>query len=130
MTRRVASMRTSSRTCGTRMTRKLANRTLISWPSSSWWILNKTSPFKDQIRLFDLGKQKLTLKGLSGYDLRGLVSPKGLLRQYNAENETKEYLRILRLYFNTIHAEFKTEWENPDKYLIATNRGITAFLKI
>ena len=25
---------------------------------------------------------------------------------------------------------FKAEWENPDKYLIATNRGITAFLKI
>jgi hypothetical protein len=25
---------------------------------------------------------------------------------------------------------FKTEWENPQTYIIATNRGISAFLKL
>jgi hypothetical protein len=48
----------------------------------------------------------------------------------NAENESAGYLKVLRMYFNTINGEFKTEWANPDKYLIATNRGITAFLKL
>ena len=92
--------------------------------------LNKLSPFRDAIRLFDVGKQKLTLKGLSGYDLRGLVGTKGILRKYYPENASSDYIRTLRVYFNTIQGEFKVEWANPDTYIIATNRGITAFLKL
>jgi hypothetical protein len=67
--------------------------------------LNKLSPFRNQIRLFHLGKQKLTFKGLSGYDLRGLIGTKGILRKYYPENESKDYIRTLRLYFNIIHVE-------------------------
>lgn len=91
--------------------------------------LNKLSPFRNAIRLFDFGPQRLTLKGLSGYDLRGLVAPRGLLRNYYP-NRSKAYIRALRMYFSVIRELFKTEWEGPERYIIATNRGVTAFLKL
>ena len=92
--------------------------------------LNKASPFKDAIRLLDVGTQRLTLKGLSGYDLKGLVSANGLLRMYYKENTSKRYLRVLRTYFGLIRAEFPDEWDDPDTYITATNRGISAFFKL
>lgn len=92
--------------------------------------LNKQSPFRNSVRLLDFGPQRLTLKGLSGYDLRGLVSPKGLLRNYYPENKSKVYIRVLRKYFSTIREAFTAEWDSPELYITATNRGITAFLKL
>jgi DGQHR domain-containing protein len=92
--------------------------------------LNKVSPFRNSIRLFDVGRQRLTLKGLSGYDLRGLVAPKGLLRKYYTQNRSKQYIRALRTYFSVVREKFPTEWSDPNTYIIATNRGITAFLKL
>lgn len=92
--------------------------------------LNRLSPFKDSIRLLDVGSQRLTLKGLSGYDLRGLVAPKGLLRQYYPQNTSKQYIRALRSYFSLVRQRFPTEWNDPDTYIIATNRGISGFLKL
>lgn len=92
--------------------------------------LNKVSPFKNTIRLFDFGPQRLTLKGFSGYDLRGLVASKGLLRNYYPQNKSKTYVRVLRMYFSVIKELFKTEWEKPETHIIATNRGVTAFLKL
>lgn len=91
--------------------------------------LNRMSPFRDSIRLLDVGRQRLTLKGLSGYDLRGLVAPKGLLRKYYPQNTSKQYIRALRSYFSVVKEQFPREWNAPDMY-IATNRGITAFLKL
>jgi len=90
--------------------------------------LNKTT-FKDRVRLLDVGEQKITLKGFSGYDLRGLVGRKGLLRKYYS-NESKEYLRALRIYFGVLKSLFKEQWEHPEKYIIFTNSGISAFLKL
>jgi DGQHR domain-containing protein len=92
--------------------------------------LNANTPFRKAIKLLDVGKQKLTLKGFSGYDLRGLISPRGLLRKYYPNNSPNEYVGALRLYFGTIRSLFKNEWKNPDRYIIATNRGISAFLKL
>jgi DGQHR domain-containing protein len=93
--------------------------------------LNRTTPFKKSIRLLDrVGSEKITLKGFSGYDLRGLLGPKGLLRKYYPNNTPAEYILALRLYFSTLRSLFKTEWSNPDIYIIATNRGISAFLKL
>jgi DGQHR domain-containing protein len=92
--------------------------------------LNKLSPFKDSIRLFDVGRQRLTLKGLSGYDLKGLIGPKGHLRSYCKRNSSEQYIRALRIYFSTVREHFPEEWNDPRKYIIATNRGITAFLKL
>jgi DGQHR domain-containing protein len=92
--------------------------------------LNEATPFRKAIRLLDVGKQRLTLKGLSGYDLRGLLGPKGLLRKRYPANLPEEYVRALRIYFSTIRSLFKKEWDDPDKYIIATNRGISAFLKL
>jgi DNA sulfur modification protein DndB len=92
--------------------------------------LNKLSPFKGQIRLFDFGKNRLTLKGLSGYDLRGLVGPKGTFRRLYPRNKSKTYILVLRKYFSVIKEQFNTEWNDPASYIIATNRGITAFLKL
>lgn len=90
--------------------------------------LNKTT-FKDKVRLLDVGEQKITLKGFSGYDLRGLVGRKGLLRKYYS-NESKEYLTALRIYFGVLKSLFKEQWEHPEKYIIFTNSGISAFLKL
>ena len=92
--------------------------------------LNKQSPFKKSIKLLDIGKEKLTLKGLSGYDLKGLIGTKGYLRKYNPTNNADIYVRQLRIYFSIINSVFKKEWNDPDKYIIATNRGISALLKL
>jgi DGQHR domain-containing protein len=92
--------------------------------------LNKTTPFRKAIRLLDIGRQRLTLKGLSGYDLRGLLGPKGLLRKHYPTNHPAEYVRVLRMYFSTIRSVFQKEWNEPDRYIIATNRGVSAFLKL
>lgn len=92
--------------------------------------LNKQSPFKKSIKLLDIGKERLTLKGLSGYDLKGMLSVNGLLRKYNTTNDVGEYVRMLRIYFSILNSVFKKEWKNPNKYIIATNRGVTALLKL
>ena len=92
--------------------------------------LNKTTPFKNSIKLLDVGKQKITLKGFSGYDLRGLLGKRGLLRKHYSTNTAEEYINVLRIYFGTIQSLFKKQWKDPDKYIIASNRGISAFLKL
>jgi DGQHR domain-containing protein len=92
--------------------------------------LNKTSPFKDAIKLHDLGEQHLTLRGISGYDLKGLVSDKGLLKKYYPSNKSEIYIRVLRQYFSTIKTVFKKEWNDPKRYIVQTNRGLSAFLKL
>jgi DGQHR domain-containing protein len=92
--------------------------------------LNGVTPFKKAIKLLDVGQQKVTLKGFSGYDLKGLLGPRGLLRKYYPANSPEEFVRILRIYFGTIQSVFKKEWKNTDRYIIATNRGISAFLKL
>lgn len=92
--------------------------------------LNRATPFKKAIKLLDIGQQKLTLKGFSGYDLKGLLGPRGLLRKYYSANTPAEFVRVLRMFFGTTQNVFKREWRNPGKYIIATNRGISAFLKL
>jgi len=91
--------------------------------------LNKVSPFRHLIRLFDMGKAPLTLRGLSGYDLKGLVSPKGQLRKFYP-NESRRYVRAFRSYFSVVREQFQVEWESPETYIVVTNRGITAFVKL
>ncbi len=93
--------------------------------------LDRTSPFKKAIRLLDIaGREKITLKGFSGYDLRTMLGPRGLLRKYYPSNKLEEHVQVLRVYFSTIRSLFKRQWRNPDRYIIATNRGISAFLKL
>lgn len=92
--------------------------------------LNGMTPFKDAIRLHDLGKQVITLKGFSGYDLKGLLGHRGLLRKSYPDDSPKNYTQALRIYFSTVRSLFKDEWKDPKKYIIATNRGISAFLKL
>lgn len=89
----------------------------------------QNSPLKHKIRLVDKGNEKITLKGISGYDLKGLISFSTLLRKHYSNN-TDEFYEVLRLYFNLIKSTFKVEWKDPGKYIIATNRGISAFLKL
>jgi DGQHR domain-containing protein len=91
--------------------------------------LNKTTPFKDKIQVLDVGKQRITLKGFSGYDLIGLIGKKGQLRKYYPHDSLK-YVSALRLYFNILKGIFPDQWQDPDKYIIFTNRGISAFLKL
>jgi DNA sulfur modification protein DndB len=92
--------------------------------------LNKISPFKNAIRLLDVGKQVITLKGFSGYDLKGLLGKNGLLRKYYPNNQPDEYIQVLRIYFSTIQNLFRKEWKDPHTYIVTTNRGISAFLKL
>ena len=91
--------------------------------------LNTQSPFQNQIRLLDIGSERITPKGFSGYDLKSLLGRRGLLRQHYA-NDSKSYLGALRLYFGIVSSTFRTPWDDPDAYIIATNRGISAFLKL
>jgi DGQHR domain-containing protein len=88
------------------------------------------NPFKDKVRLLDMGKQIMTLKGLSGYDLKGLLGPKGRLRKAFPTNLPADYVSYLSTYFSIVKETLKTEWEDPKVYILATNRGITALLKL
>lgn len=92
--------------------------------------LNKYHPFKKSIRVLDVGNQVLTLKGLSGYDLRGLVGIRGFLRKSFPSNKPADYITALKIYFSVVKSTFEKEWDDPQKYIVATNRGITAFLKL
>lgn len=92
--------------------------------------LNKTTPFRGKIRLVDTGSQRITLKGFAGYDLRGLLGPRGALRQYYPNNRSDEYIGALRVYFGVLKELFPKQWGDPDRYVIFTNRGISAFLKV
>ncbi len=92
--------------------------------------LNKIKPFKDKIKLLDIGEQKITLKGFSGYDLKSMLGRKGLLRKYYPSNSSKDFVTAVRLYFNIIENLFSAECSEPDLYIIFTNRGISAFLKL
>jgi hypothetical protein len=58
------------------------------------------------------------------------ICPRGLLRKYYPLNTPDEYIRVLRMYFGTIQSVFRKEWKNSDDYIIATNRGISGFLKL
>jgi DGQHR domain-containing protein len=91
--------------------------------------LNGTTPFKDRIRLLDIGNEKITLKGFSGYDLKGLLGSRGLLRQFHG-NDSQELVKALRIYFNVLKSLFPKQWKDPGRYIIFTNRGISAFLKL
>lgn len=91
--------------------------------------LNRITPFLRKIRLLDFGDQTITLKGFSGYDLRGLLGVRGLLRKHY-DNNSIEYGGALRLYFSVLKSTFPTQWNKPDKYIMFTNRGISAFLKL
>lgn len=93
--------------------------------------LNKESPFRNAIRLLDMpSKQRLTLKGFAGYDLRGLVGANGWLRKRYTSNLPNEYVSVLRTYFSTVKSLFPKQWLNPERYIICTNRGISALLKV
>ncbi len=92
--------------------------------------LNKITPFKERIKYLETGDEIITLKGFSAYDLRRLVGPKGALRKFNKNNNSEKYVKSLRTYFSIVRKLFKKEWDNPEEYIIATNRGITAFLKL
>ena len=91
--------------------------------------LNEAAPFKDRIRLLDVAGGVITLKGFSGYDLKSLLGPKGLMRKHYA-NDSTVYLKALRQYFSIVRSTFETPWKNPHQYIIATNRGVSAFLKL
>jgi DGQHR domain-containing protein len=91
--------------------------------------LNKMTPFRKRIRLLDIGNQRITLKGFAGYDLKGLLGARGLLRKHY-DNSSVEYVATLRLYFGVLKSLFPAQWNDPDRYVIFTNRGISAFLKL
>ena len=91
--------------------------------------LNSRSPFENKIRLLDIGDERITLKGFSGYDLKGLISANGLLRRYH-NNTSEEYIRALSMYFGIIKSNFQKQYKDPSQYIIFTNRGIAAFLKL
>ncbi len=92
--------------------------------------LNKVSPFEDSIQLLDLPRKKITLKSMSGYDLKGLISKQGLLRKYYPSNGSRVYVRVIRDYFSVVRNVFKKEWDDPKTFIIATNRGVLAFIKL
>ncbi len=93
-------------------------------------LLSESSPFKGKIRLLDIGSQQITLKGFAGYDLKGLVGQRGALRKVYPSNASAEYATALRVYFSVLKDLFPKQWDDPQKYIIFTNRGIAAFLKL
>lgn len=91
--------------------------------------LNQTTPFKKKIRLLDRGNEKITLTNFAGADLKSLIREKGLLRKHYSHHSSK-YIAVLRMYFSILKSIFPNEWNEPNKYIVFTNRGISAFLKL
>jgi len=58
------------------------------------------------------------------------VSPSGVLRKLYPSNKPEIYEKVLRTYFSTVRSMFKDEWTHPQTYIIATNRRLSAFLKL
>src|SRR2546430_10867657 len=79
--------------------------------------LNKTTPFAGRIRMLDFPLEIITLKGFSGYDLRGLIGPRGWLRKHY-QNESRNYVSVLRLYFGVLRGLFPKQWNDPKTYII------------
>lgn len=92
--------------------------------------LNEIPPFKNRIRYLETGDEIITLKGFSAYDLRSLISDQGSLRRFTRNNSSSKYIEVISGYFSVVSSIFKKEWQDPTKYIISTNRGITAFLKL
>lgn len=93
-------------------------------------LLSETTPFKGKIRMLDIGHQQITLKGFAAYDLKGLLGERGALRRAYPSNTSEEYTTALRTYFGVLKSMFPKQWDDPQKYIIFTNRGIAAFLKL
>ncbi len=91
--------------------------------------LNHDSALKGRIKLLDMGRMPITLKGISGYELRSLVSPRGLLKR-SVGPDSASYIHVLRMYFSILKSTFPSEWADPSTYILSTNRGISAFLKL
>lgn len=92
--------------------------------------LNDQSPFKNSIRLLDVGNQAITLKNFAGYDLKGMLSQRGIMRKLYPKNQPDDFIALLRTYFSTARSLFGKEWKDPETFIISTNRGISAFLKL
>ncbi len=93
-------------------------------------LLSEASPFKGRIRKLDIGTQQITLKGFAGYDLKGLLGQRGALHRVYPSNSSADYTTALRIYFGVVKSMFPKQWNDPQKYVIFTNRGIAAFLKL
>ena len=91
--------------------------------------LNQVTPFKKKIRILDTGKEKLTIKNFAGMELKSLIGEKGHLRKHYPHS-SDEYVKILRMYFSTLQSIFNNEWNEPETYIVFSNRGISAFLKL
>jgi len=95
--------------------------------------LSEWGPFKDRVRITDWAASRtanMTLKGISGYDMQSLVGPRGELRKKFPENKAADYRTVLRTYFGLIYSTFSEEWADPSTYIVGTNRGVSAFLKL
>lgn len=91
--------------------------------------LNRQSALANRIKVLDVGQKPITLKGISGYDLRSLVRSRGLLRKYHGPNSV-DYIQVLRTYFSVVASTFPSQWNEAGTYIISTNRGISALLKL
>lgn len=92
--------------------------------------MSKKGALKERIRLLDIaGDANITLKGISGYELRSLVGPRGLLRK-NCGNTSAALGSVLSMYFNTVKFIFHEQWKDPKTHIVFTNRGMSAFLKL
>jgi len=92
--------------------------------------LGRTGVLKNRIRLLDFGEgETITLKGFCGYDLKGLIGTRGLLRKHY-QHCSAQYVKVLDMYFSVLKSLFRKQWRAPGKYVIFQNRGVSAFLKL
>lgn len=65
-----------------------------------------------------------------------LVSDKGILSKWFGKSRKRKKIskekciEILQKYFKIIREVFPKEWENPDKYILSTDRGIRGLLRL
>jgi len=105
--------------------------------------LKKTKVFRNKIKSIDTkGKIHITTF-VETAPTRKLVGNNGILSKWYGrkrepkdipENKEESFLnfcfKTMRKYFSLVKEMFPDEWENPKEYILATDRGIRALLRI
>jgi len=105
--------------------------------------LKKTKVFRNKIKSIDTkGKIHITTF-VETAPMRRLVENKGILSKwYGRKREPKEIpedkedsflnfcFKTMEKYFSLVEEIFPNEWKNPKEYILATDRGIRALLRI
>jgi len=97
--------------------------------------LSEKSPFAGLIQLVGTGHRPISLPTFALTPaMTRLVEEGGVIGQWYKEKSASKFqavcTAIIKKYFDTLSRIISKEWRSPSRYVVATNRGIRAFLRL